>query len=240
MNQYEQGGTFQAPLEPGFAEPPRTSGLAISSLVCSLIFCCPLTTIIGPILGLIAFVSIGSKPNLRGKGLALTGIILGVLMTTLQAWAGFQLFDKFVKPALEGPQTVLVAGFANDMSAFRDGLADGAVGVTDEEIQEFIDQLRSRYGEFSSTEFHPSQSAPTAFGQPIILYTYLLHFSDSTVTADVEIVIADPQTGQFVMKLGVMTIRDSENGDLSFPPLVSDQNPDDSSDANVPDETDGG
>ncbi|MCH7573418.1 MAG: hypothetical protein IH891_10945 [Planctomycetes bacterium] len=131
-------------------------------------------------------------------------------------------------------------GFANDMSAFRDGLADGAAGVTDEEIQEFIDQLRSRYGEFSSTEFHPSQSAPTAFGQPIILYTYLLHFSDSTVTADVEIVIADPQTDQFVMKLGVMTIRDSENGDLSFPPLVSDQNPDDSSDANVPDETDGG
>ena len=89
MNQYEQGGTFQAPLEPGYGEPSRTSGLAISSLVCSLIFCCPLTTIIGPILGLIAFVSIGSKPNLRGKGLALTGIILGVLMTTLQAWAGF-------------------------------------------------------------------------------------------------------------------------------------------------------
>lgn len=240
MNQYEQGGTFQAPQEPGFSEPPRTSGLAISSLVCSLIFCCPLTTIIGPILGLIAFVSIGSKPNLRGKGLAVAGIILGVLMTTLQVGAGFLFYSNIIQPVAEGPQTVLVAGFANDMSAFRDGMADGGAGVTDKEIQEFIDQLRSRYGEFSSAEMDPTQPAPPAFGQPIFVSTYLLHFSDSTVSAEVEIVIADQQTGQFVMKLGVMTIRDSENGDLSFPPLDDGDNPTDSPDADVPDETDGG
>ena len=112
--------------------------------------------------------------------------------------------------------------------------------MTDEEIQEFIDQLRSRYGEFSSAEIDPSQTPPTAFGQQIIMYSYLLHFSDSTVTAEVEIVIADPQTGQFVMKPGVMTIRDPENGDLSFPPLADSNNPDDSADVGLPDETDGG
>ncbi len=241
MNQFEQGGFFQEPQpEQGYVEPPRTSGLAISSLVCSLIFCCPLTTIIGPILGLIAFVTIGSNPNRRGKGLAVSGIILGILMTTLQAWAGFQFYSTLMLPVLEGPKTVLVAGFTNDMSAFRGGLADGGARVTDEEIQEFIDQLRSRYGEFSSAEMDPTQPAPPAFGQPIIVSTYLLHFSDSTVSAEVEMIIVDQQTGQFVMKPGVMTIRDPENGDLSFPPLADGQNPDDSSDDSRPDETNGG
>ena len=241
MNQYEQGGYFQAPQpEQGYVEPPRTSGLAISSLVCSLIFCCPLTTIIGPILGMIAFVTIGSNPNRRGKGLAITGIILGILMTALQSWAGFLLYSKLILPVLEGPKTVLVAGFANDISGFRGGLAGGGAGVSDEEIKEFIDELRSRYGEFSSTEMDPSQSPPTAFGQQIIMYSYLLHFSDSTVTADVEMVIADPQTGQFVLKPGVMTIWDQEKGDLSFPPLADGDNPVDSPDVGLPDEKDGG
>ena len=65
----------------------KTSGIAIASLVCSLICCIPVTTILGILLGVGAMVSIGSNPEKKGKGLAITGIILGAVFTALQAWA---------------------------------------------------------------------------------------------------------------------------------------------------------
>ncbi len=59
--------------EPAFNASPtetKTSGLAVTSLVFSLILCCPLTTILGPLLGLGALVQIGRNPALKGRGIA--------------------------------------------------------------------------------------------------------------------------------------------------------------------------
>jgi hypothetical protein len=57
---------------------PKTSGLAIASLVCGLIGCIPFAQILAVIFGFLGLKKI--KAGLAsGKGLAITGIILGVL-----------------------------------------------------------------------------------------------------------------------------------------------------------------
>ena len=66
------------PAEEGVVAAPRTSGLAIGSLVCGLgspLLC--LTFIPAIILGHLALNEIRKTPGTRGRGLAMTGLILG-------------------------------------------------------------------------------------------------------------------------------------------------------------------
>lgn len=66
----------------------KTSGLAITSLVCGLTFClAPLTSIAGIICGHIARGQIRRDGSLKGAGLALAGLISGYVFTALAlAW----------------------------------------------------------------------------------------------------------------------------------------------------------
>ena len=64
MSQFEIPGAPSVPSDQPAFESGKTSGLAVSSLICSLIFCCPLTTIVGPFLGLGAFIQIGRNAAL--------------------------------------------------------------------------------------------------------------------------------------------------------------------------------
>ncbi len=64
------------------SQAPRTSGMAIASLVLGILGGCSfgLAGIVGLILGIIAYREIGrSQGQIRGKGMAITGIILGAL-----------------------------------------------------------------------------------------------------------------------------------------------------------------
>ena len=231
MNQYEQGGVFQAPQESGFSEPPRTSGLAISSLVCSLIFCCPLTTIIGPILGLIAFVSIGSNPNRRGKGLAATGIILGLILTT--GWVylgskGWAFGVQFYELMMSGPKTALVAGSSNDLTGFKEEFYGAGASVSDEEVQNYLDELNNRYGTFADSRLDESAGSfsPTP-GQTSMVLLYIIEFENETMSADVELIFTDPQNSNdpFVFKIGFILIHDDDLGALRYPPSPDDTPP---------------
>src|SRR5262245_31977278 len=63
-------------------EPPRVSKLAIAALVCSLLFCLIIPPILGVVLGLWALVALIDKPNVRGRGIAIAAIVLGLCFTT--------------------------------------------------------------------------------------------------------------------------------------------------------------
>ena len=72
------------PAAPASPQPPapKTSGLAIASLVCGIIGPCTvgLASLVGIILGIVGLVKIGNAGGaLRGKGLAIAGIVLGGL-----------------------------------------------------------------------------------------------------------------------------------------------------------------
>ena len=232
MNQYEQGGYFQAPQpEQGYVEPPRTSGLAISSLVCSLIFCCPLTTIIGPILGLIAFVTIGSNPNRKGKGLAITGIILGVVLTSGWVFFGSKVWAfgvRFYDLMESGPKTALVAGSSGDLPGLKEAFYGAGASASDDEAQLFLDELNKRYGAFADSRMDESAGAITPTpGQTSLVWPYIIDFDNATVSADVELIFADPTNNSdpIVFKIGSIVIHDDDLGALRYPPSPDDTPP---------------
>ena len=67
--------------------PPRTSVLAILSLVCSLICFIPGLSAIGSLLGVFALLGISaSKGRVKGTGLAIAGIAVGIVVSLI--WIG--------------------------------------------------------------------------------------------------------------------------------------------------------
>lgn len=61
--------------------PPKTSGMAVASLILGLTGFCGITAVIGMILGIVATVRISkSNGRLKGKGLAISGICVSALM----------------------------------------------------------------------------------------------------------------------------------------------------------------
>lgn len=75
-----------APVGYGMAPTGRTSGMAIASLVCGLLLCIPVVSqLLAILFGFLGLKDTG-KPGVSGKGLAIAGLILGLL--GLLGWAG--------------------------------------------------------------------------------------------------------------------------------------------------------
>ena len=77
-------------------ETSQRSGLATAALISSLIVCCPIATIVGPILGIISLATLKGR---SGKGFAWTAIVVGLISTVLWIGAGVffgQMAFKFI------------------------------------------------------------------------------------------------------------------------------------------------
>jgi hypothetical protein len=218
MSQYP--GNFNQPYAEAYAEPPKTSGLAIAALVCSLIFCCPVTTILGIILGAIAMVTIGSAPGRKGRGLAITAILLGLIFTIGQAYFSYQIYDKYARIVMEGPRRALERGYAGDLPGFKSHFHGRGATASDAEAQQFIDELRTRYGNFVSvTMDHQAQPVQPKPGQPEVPFPYVLTFQNKPgVNATVIIIMSDQKSILFDPKLISITVHDANLGDLEYPP----------------------
>lgn len=217
-------------LEPTFGaeetRPAKTSGFAIGSVICSLICCIPVTTILGVLLGVVGLLSINAKPTLRkGKGLAITGIVLGVMFTVAQvallpvAKRGWDFMMGYAEFVQEGPSAALTAGASGDFAAFRDAFVGTGATLTDAEAMAFFDAMSDRYGNFVSV--HLNEQAGTSqpqFGQPSAPFPYVITFDTGPVDGEAVLVFADQSTGQFLKKLDSIVIFDDQLGDLSYPP----------------------
>jgi hypothetical protein len=64
------------------------NGMAVASLICGLLFCIPALGLLAVILGLAGF-SKGKDPRRGGRGLAVAGIILGLLCLAGQGGIGY-------------------------------------------------------------------------------------------------------------------------------------------------------
>ncbi len=212
---------FESPFDAVDPEELKTSGLAIGSLVCSLICCVPVTTIPGILLGIGAMISISNNPARKGKGLAVAGILLGVIFTAGQAYVYPKLIDfagKTVELVMNGPNDALAVGFANDPVAFKSHFYGTGAQATDAEAQAFIDTLRSRYGDFQSCHFDEQAQTSPAFGQPSSVFPYILTFDDNaTLDADAQIIWVDERTSDMVYKFGWVIVKDPDLGDLRYP-----------------------
>ncbi len=194
----------------------KTSGLAIGSLVCSLICCVPVTTIPGILLGIGAMISIGNNPARRGKGLAVAGILLGAIFTGAQFFA-YRFFYVTAVLVMTGPGDALTAGFANDPMAFKSHFYGSGIQATDAEAQAFIDMLRSRYGEFQGCRYNDQVQTPPDF-KPAKTFPYILTFDNATLDAEAQIIWVDKRTGERIYKFGWVSVTDPDLGNLRYPP----------------------
>jgi hypothetical protein len=110
----------------------KTSGGAIASLVCSLLglVTCGLSAIVGVILGIVALRRIHrSQGMLRGRGLAIAGIVLGCVL--------------FVMGAILGaiPASVI---FRNEINNWTVEMWQRARGEADEEPGDFFGENQNR------------------------------------------------------------------------------------------------
>jgi hypothetical protein len=204
----------------------RTSGMAVFSLVASLVGlipCCPfLGSFIGAICGGVGMATIGGNPARKGKGLAATGLVIGLLglgaWTAGSIWMG-GLVSEMMKFVESGPERVLAIGAGGDAVGFKAECWGAAARTTDEEVNAFFDELEARYGEFQSCRFN--EAAPPqqpTFGTPLVPFPYVLGFANDSVEADIEIAFSDPAAGGFFQKISRITVHDDERGDLVYPP----------------------
>ncbi len=208
--------TLSTPEE--FSQPRTVSRLAITSLILSLIFCCPVTTIAGIVTGAIAVVFTTKDRSLSGRWIAILAIAISLAGTALQIGASFQGYNLVIMPILTGPQAALKDGESGDISEFQSHFAlTAAQGNTAEDAKSFLDDVKERYGTFTGASLDQG-SAPNKLpsAKQGFVGDYQLDFANGRVraTCDVEIVDAG---GNLSMKLKSLLIHDAKEGDIAFP-----------------------
>lgn len=83
------------------ARPPRTSGLAIASMVLGIVWIYWIGSILAIIFGHIALSQIRKDPNLGGRGMAIAGVVLGyvgvaIVVVGIVAFAAFRTTSSSV------------------------------------------------------------------------------------------------------------------------------------------------
>lgn len=193
-----------------YYEPQGTSGMAIASLVCSLIACCPLITILGPVLGAVALVQIGSPPRRKGKMIAIAGIIIGLITTVISSAGGYWLLARGLY-FMEGPVPALDAGHSGDITGFKSHFRDGA-RYSDEEVHAFLNEMIRRYGPYQSARYYEQGDVVDGRTPGTAVATYVAQYSNKSVQMEAELNI-------FTLEVEYILVRDPDEGDIRFPPL---------------------
>jgi hypothetical protein len=150
QNAYSQSADLIPPPE------SRSSVLAILSLVCSLICLIPGLGLLGAIMGIAALFSISrSQGAVRGNGMAVTGIIIGLVVTVI--WLGILIAGaqfnavfgrQFVAPVATLVQAMDRGDHATARKSFEPAL-DAA--VTDEQIAAFTAAYQAELGSYKNS-----------------------------------------------------------------------------------------
>jgi hypothetical protein len=127
---YPPGGT------PG---PRKSNGAAIASLILGILGCVPfITGILAVILGIVG-IKAGSDPQRGGKGMAIAGLLLGVLSIGL--WS---LFGGGIYALVKGttPQRELTRQFITNLASGNVAAAEAqADGMTTEELNDIAVEI---------------------------------------------------------------------------------------------------
>jgi len=199
----------------------QRSALAVTALVCSLIICCPITTVLGPLLGAIALFRLKGKPHLSGKGFAISGIVIGIIATLFWVLASTYIAKyamEFVQQTREVSTETIQAGYDGNYDEFRSHLSRSSDDVTDAEIKAFIAILEDRFGKFDSAFLNmqeENQEIQQASQEVPIPIRFIFETKDTTGFMTFEFI---PGTAYgYEMKIGCIKIHDAKNGDIIFP-----------------------
>ena len=201
------------------SDKPRC-GMATASLICSLILCCPIVTLVGVILGIVALLKIRGSA-MSGRGLAWAGIIIGILTTTLTTLfmiIAINIGLGVLEQTPESVTTAIKAGITGDIEKFRMEFTHDAVAASDDEITSFLETITTRYGVFDKAviDMATMQAGQQPSGDEPELPIQLV-FETKTISAIAVFTIAKGTDSLFDVQIQCLLIRDPENGDVAFP-----------------------
>lgn len=211
----------------GSPEPRRaivrggSNPLAAISLVCSLVFLCPITTFLGPVIGLFALLSTREDPARRGRGMAVAGIVIGTVFSLM--WGAIMVMyvaemrrAQFRMIAL--PTEALEFGTEGDVDAFQARFTPDGAELPDEVAAAFLDALGDRYGEFQP---EPTRTHTPEGGEAGTV-EFELVFEAASPRA-VLVFHIEPGVRNFseTVRIESLEIVDPERGNLRYPPRES-------------------
>lgn len=201
------------------SDKPRC-GMATASLICSLILCCPIVTLVGVILGIVALLKIRGSA-MSGRGLAWAGIIIGILTTTLTTLfmiIAINIGLGVLEQTPESVTTAIKAGITGDIEKFRMEFTHDAVAASDDEITSFLETITTRYGVFDKAviDMATMQAGQQPSGDEPELPIQLV-FETKTISAIVVFTVAKGTDSLIDVQIQCLLIRDPENGDVAFP-----------------------
>lgn len=145
MTQYP---TASGPYHDEFNDPPRTSAMAVVSLIFSLIGCCLPIGLLGTIFGIFSVIGISrSQGRVTGRGLAIAGIIIGVINTGIWIGAGTAIVGG-VKVYLQMGDDLMTDLEAGDYQSLRTK-ADPSATFTDSQFDAFREAYHAEYGAYT-------------------------------------------------------------------------------------------
>ncbi|UCC69576.1 MAG: DUF4190 domain-containing protein [Armatimonadota bacterium] len=119
----EQFAQSAPPLPP--VPRPRTSGLAIASLILGILGGFVVTALLGLIFGIIALVQIGrSQGRLRGQGLAIAGTVISGLGILLVPILAAMVFPVFARARASARKAICLSNVKNISVALQMYMAD--------------------------------------------------------------------------------------------------------------------
>lgn len=135
-------------LPPELVEPRRVSALAVSSLIFGILCCIPGFGLIGTILGGSGLIAIGrSEGRLSGRGMAFTGLLLGLFGTL--AWLGVLVGGSYTLQQMGTYSDIVRAADKGDHTGVRAMLSPAAAkSITDAQIDAFAARVKAEHGAF--------------------------------------------------------------------------------------------
>ncbi len=212
------------PYDPQGGAPAKTSLLAVSGFVCSLIICCPvITPLLGLLLGVGGLVSVSSSNGRRkGTGLAAAAITISILALVGQVWL-VRLAVPFVRPVMltmVGPTIFESSLERGDVNSARWHLHPSfGAKITDQQLRDFAKQVSDRYG--SVQQWQPvGQPAfnPTPGGEETFEVTSQLMFANGSRRTTMKLTVSYDAAGRSIEQSGIagIVIHDPDLGDLSL------------------------
>lgn len=153
------GNPPAAPAAPAPAAAPKTSGLAIAGLILAFIpiFC---VNFIGVILGIVALVQIGKRPQeLKGQGLAIAAIIIGVLWFFVGILAAIAI-PNFIKFQSRAKQSEAKMNLKAIYNAEQSSYAENGSFATTFEAMGWVQYDEARYTYYIGSDVIESTKQP--------------------------------------------------------------------------------
>jgi hypothetical protein len=146
-------------------QPLKTNGMAIASLVCGLLGCIPwfITGLLAIVFGIIGLGK-AKQPQTGGKGLALAGLILGILSIF---WSGgfivssLWLYHKGQAMLIQ-PARAATSGFVNSLAAGdTDKARTYTTGTLEQSDFSALSQQIKSYGKFKDFSLSGFEATPS-------------------------------------------------------------------------------